>query len=80
MGIFIVSKFLFLLSYIYCNLDGLLDIAYCPIEFEGPLRLFWLIINLTKKVVYKLMCKSFDLDFGNHFNHIRYHFFSLGNV
>lgn len=80
MSILVVSKFLFLLSDIDSYLNCLLDVSDSSIKLKCPLWLFRLIIDLTKKIVHKFMCKSFDLNFSDHFNHIRYHLFALCNV
>lgn len=80
MSVFVVSKFLLLLSNIYSNLNSLFHITNCTIKFKCPLRLLWLIVNLSKKIIDQFMGKSFHLNFSNHFNHIRNHLFAFSNV
>jgi hypothetical protein len=48
MSILIVSKFLFLLGNVDSNLDCLFNISDSSIQFEGPLRFFRLVVNLSE--------------------------------
>lgn len=71
---------MFLLCYIDSYLDRLLNVAYGPVELEGPLRLLRLIVDLAQQVVDELMSKRLDLDLGHHLYHVGDHLLSLRDV
>jgi len=80
MGIFVVSKLLFLLSNIYSYLYCLLDISNGSVQLKSPLWFFGLIINLPEQIINQFVSESFNFDFSHHFNHIRDHLFSFSNI
>ena len=46
-SVFVISKFLFLLSNIHSDLHCLFDVANGSVEFKSPLGLFGLVVNLA---------------------------------
>ena len=80
MSILVISNFLLLLRDVDSNLNSLLDISNCSVEFEGPLWLLGDVVSLSHEVVYKFMRQSIDFDLAHHVYHVRDTAFSLTDV